>query len=33
MIYCGAAIDAVRIRANIDELDGNKQYPRWLKRE
>ena len=33
MIYYGTAIDAWRIGANVDELDGNKRYLRWLKRE
>ena len=31
MIYYGIIKDALPIGANVDELDGNKRYLRWLK--
>jgi len=31
MIYDNTTLDALRIGANIDELDGNKRYPHVLE--
>jgi len=33
IIYYNTIIDALRIGENVDELDGNKRYLRFLKEE